>query len=418
MLFRSAFSEKKPEVSDSESAATSESASVYKPIAFEGLTDALRATERASSWLGHDLRDSKLSKKKKKEMLTELDAMHQRIHEILSETACAFTRIDTPVPLNVYRTERTGGISKSNEFKKKKLATHAAAIGLGCGNQCAYCSTGVVLRTQPIFQEIRQSSFTRGNAFVDPNRAKRIKEDILEQGWGDKLTADDTIIFSNVDDGWSPEAQEYDLGRKILQVLLENTPAQIRVLTKGAGVEDSFDLMEQYRDRVIVSLSTGIPESKAEFAAAIEPNAAPIEKRYRIIQEAHDRGLRTYGMLCPCLPGIGDSKTALREMIGRVKKAGAKDIWVEPVNPRGRSMHNSADALAKIGKIREAKMMLDVTSSNKWSEYTFNLCQNAIEVATERKILDNLHILLYPSHLRREHEEALRRKYGDEIIWL
>lgn len=412
-----AFNETKPEEADSESSVGSTQSSPDKPIAFEALTDALRATERASSWLTYDLQKADIKDKKKKEMLTALDNMHESIHQILGETACAVSRIESTVPLNVYEFERSGGITRNKEFEKKKLATHSVAVGLGCGNQCAYCSTSTMLRTQPAFQKIHQSSFTRGNAIVDPKSAERLKENILKEGWGNKLTADDTILFSNIDDGWSPEAQVHDLGRKVLEVLLENTQAQIRVLTKGAGVEDSFDLIEKYHERVIISLSTGIPENKAEFAEAIEPNAAPISERYRIIQAAHDRGLRTYGMLCPCLPGIADSKTALKEMFGKVIRAGAEDIWVEPVNARGRSMHNTADALAKIGKFREAKRMLEITSSDKWSEYTLNLTQNAIAVAKERKVLDKLHILMYPSDLRREDEEVLR-EYGDEIIWL
>jgi DNA repair photolyase len=390
-----------------------------KLASIESLSEAVRHTERARSWLLNDSKELGLDAGDRDKMLKELDKMHANLHRMAGEATGCKNRLtrNMRVPLNVYHFERKGGIVENSKFEEKELATHSVAVGLGCGNQCTYCSTAVMLRTHDFFQEINQTSFARGNAIVDPNSAERLAKNIDEKGWGDKLTAEHTILFSNIDDGWSPEAVVFKLGYKILKVLLEKTEANVRVLTKGAAVSDSFDLIEGYRDRVFVGLSTGIPKSKDELASIIEPNASTVTNRFKALKEAHDRGLRTFGMLCPCLPGIADSKTALREMFADVIRCGAKDIWLESVNPRGRAMKNTADALARAGKIKEAKKMLEITSSDKWSEYTLNLTQNAIAVAKERKVLDKLHILMYPSELRREHEEILRKE-GDAIIWL
>ena len=387
------------------------------------LSRMLQHADAARSWLTHEIEqgvtpNTKITKARGKKICAQLDEYHDGIHTLLAELAGATTRnIKTRQPLNVYHFERENGIVANKEFAKKGLCTHSVCVGLGCGNQCTYCSTAVMLRTRDFFKTIHQTSFARGNAIVDPQSAEHLEAAIKRDGWDKKLTADDTILFSNIDDGWSPEAHEFDLGRKVMEVLLEKTKANIRILTKGAAVASSFDLFKEYPERVIVGLSTGIPKSSAGVDIIIEPNASSIKDRLAALKKAHDMGLRTYGMLCPCLPGIADTKAALEEMFKEVLACGAEEIWLEPVNPRGCAMANTANALARAGKIKEAEKMQSITSSDVWSKYAVDLIENAIDVATKKKVLDKLRVLLYPSGLKQEDEEKLRT-HKDGIIWL
>jgi hypothetical protein len=53
------------------------------------------------------------------------------------------------------------------------------------------------------------------------------------------------------------------------------------------------------------------------------------------MRRAHGLGLRTYGMLCPLMPGIADSPDQVDELVAFVKESGAEEVLAEAVNPRG-----------------------------------------------------------------------------------
>lgn len=315
------------------------------------------------------------------------------------------------MPLNVYQRPRKGGIQATPEFAKKKLCNYAVNVGMACGHQCTYCSSPSLRRTHDDFKDIEQTSFQRGFAIVDPNTPERIRRDVRT------LTADDTIQLCTMDDAWSPEAKKYDLGRKCLEILLDETPAQVRILTKNAAVADDFDILKKHKERVIVGLSTGIPASREDAAAAVEPNASPIKDRLAALKKAKKMGLRTYGMLCPCLPGIADSRDALEEMFAAVLECGVEDIWLEPVNARGPGLAATSLALRDAGLDVDAQAIDTIKKTVNWSPYAAGLIETAIDVAKNREVLDRLHILLYLDKLTTEDTDKLKR-HKQGIIWL
>jgi len=318
---------------------------------------------------------------------------------------------DLRVPLNVYEQSKKGGISKTREFVKKRLCNYAVNVGLICGHQCTYCSSGATLWAQPVFTAIHQTSSRKGFAIVDPHTLARISKK------PPALTKEDVVQLCTLDDAWSPEAQKHGLGRKCLRFLLEETPAQVRILTKNAAVNEDFDLLKKYRRRVIVGLSTGIPASREDAAAAVEPNASSIRDRLATLKKASKMRLRTYGMLCPCLPGIADGQEAVEEMFDAVLACNVEDIWLEPVNPRGSGLKLTGAALRDAGLEADAKAADTIRKTVNWSVYTTALLKTAIGVAKRRGVLDKLHILLYPDDLRAEDRAELKRhKHG--IVWL
>jgi DNA repair photolyase len=214
-----------------------------------------------------------------------------------------------------------------------------------------------------------------------------------------KLKAGDTVMLSTLDDAWSPEARKHGVGCKSLEALLKNTPAQIRILTKSAEVAKDFDVIKGFEKRVMVGLSIGIPDSREDVAAAVEPNASPIRERMKALKLAHDQGFRTYAMLCPCLPGVADTEAALTEMFKAVKVRGAEDIWLEPVNARGKALLNTATALRLAGLKAEADAVDAIRTKEAWSKYATALTENAVKVAESLGMLEKLHVLMYAAGL-------------------
>ena len=176
------------------------------------------------------------------------------------------------------------GIRPATEFEKKGLASYAVNVGIKCGHDCLYCSTGTMVRHNPAFKKARRSPFEHGYAIVDPGAPERVARDAAaSRGRG-------VVQLCTIADAWSPEAQEYNLGRRCLDALLREPGWEVRVLTKGSAVRADFDLIEEHRDRVRVGLSLTAVPSKQAVIAVVEPRASPIAERVAALQDAHDRG--------------------------------------------------------------------------------------------------------------------------------
>ncbi len=346
------------------------------------------------------------------ELAESLNRVGDELHEILGKATGA-ERMTEGVrePLNIYEHALEGGIKASPEFEKKGLATHAVNVGLGCGHQCTYCSSPSMRCRFTDYGELQLNAYDRGFAVIDPKTAERILKDMP------KLKAGDTVMLSTLDDAWSPEARKHGVGCKSLEALLKNTPAQIRILTKSAEVAKDFDVIKGFEKRVMVGLSIGIPDSREDVAAAVEPNASPIRDRLKALKLAHDQGFRTYAMLCPCLPGVADTEAALTEMFKAVKVRGAEDIWLEPVNARGKALLNTATALRLAGLKAEADAVDAIRTKEAWSKYATALTENAVKVAEAQGVTGKLKILLYTDRFTDADRERLKQ-HKAVIKWL
>ena len=151
--------------------------------------------------------------------------------------------------MQVYKYPLKSGITRTREFERKRLATHAMNVGIRCGHQCTYCSTPSLLRMHPVFKALGLKPFDRGYAIVDPMTPERVARDaqrIKERGM---------VQLCTTVDGWSPEAQKYDLGRRCLEAILSEPGWTVRILTKNAAEIHDYDLIEQHPDRFLVGMS-------------------------------------------------------------------------------------------------------------------------------------------------------------------
>ena len=311
--------------------------------------------------------------------------------------------------MEIKEVKRKIGITRSNEFARKKLATHALNVGMLCGHGCLYCSTPTMMRTQQsVFKRIKGSSFKAfqaGIAVVDPDTPRRIALQAR------RLNPSDTVLFCSYTDGWSPEAQKFQLGRKCLQKLLTTSKCKVRVLTKNAAVKRDFDLIQQYADRIELSLSLTAPSSKSSIMRILEPNASPIEARIEVLQAARQLGISIYGILCPSLPGVANTADAFGELLDIVLSLKPTAIWTEPVNPRGPGLKNCAERLVRHGLIREADQLNAIRNRRTYDKYVYDFIKVATTEARRRNCLDMLNILVYDSG---------KNFKGDDraVIWL
>lgn len=292
-----------------------------------------------------------------------------------------------------HTTTLRAGISRTPEFAKKGLAEFAVNVGTKCGHGCTYCSTGAMLRMHPSFKQVEENPFGSGYSIVDPETPARVLRDasaVIDRG---------LVQLCTTVDAWSPEAQVHHLGRRCLDAILSQPGWAVRILTKNAAVAKDFDLIEQYRSRVLVGLSLTATEEKSHLASIIEPNASAIKDRMAALREAHRRRLRTYGMLCPLMPGIAADPGSVSRLVDVVLDCGAEEIFVESVNNRGPGLKATEEALRRAKYAAEADAIAAIRHAAGWSAYTRRLLETVQETLQRRGCIDKLRFLLYPSRL-------------------
>jgi DNA repair photolyase len=313
--------------------------------------------------------------------------------------------------MTIHVLELKTGIARTYEFERKRLAWYAVNTGTKCGNGCLYCSTGCVMRMHWSFTKVGESPFANGYAIVDPHTPDRVARDAR------RIRRRGMVQLCTILDAWSPEARQYDLGRRCLEAILSEPVWTVRILTKNAEVANDFDLISRYRDRVLVGLSLTATPAKSNIMSIVEPNASPNPDRMAVLREAHKLGLRTYGMLCPLLPGVVDGPDQVEELVRFAAECGTEEIFVEPVNPRGPGLRLTQEALQAHGYDVEADAVGGIRQTDYWSNYVLQLIRDVQRAVRKAYDIERLRFLLYPSRLSPNHLGQIRHDDAG-VIWL
>lgn len=301
------------------------------------------------------------------------------------------------------------GINRTKAFEEKRLAQYAVNIGLKCGHACTYCSSDAMLRIQLSKLEIKCSN--KDCCVVDPDTPTRVAQDAKTKRNRGLIQLCTTV------DAWAPEAQEYNLGRKCLEAILSEPGWKVRILTKNAAVAKDFDLIEKYRDRVLVGLSITATLNNGHIVKITEPNASPIEERLQVMKDAHNRGLRTYGMLCPLLPGIADLPGQIDELVKYTVDCGVEEIFAEAVNPRGRGLIQTQQALEGADLHDVARRIENIRNRQAWSAYVVRLIKKVQQSVRKYYDIKKLRFLQYLNGLSADDIAEIKRDDAG-VIWL
>jgi DNA repair photolyase len=314
--------------------------------------------------------------------------------------------------MDIYNYTMTTGITRSPEFEKKRLAMYAVNPGLKCGHGCTYCSTGAMLRTHRVFKSIGRSPHDNTYAIVDPDTPDRVAHDAK------RIQKRGMIQLSTIVDAWAPEAQKYDIGRRCLEAILKEPGWSVRILTKNAAMREDFDIIHKHADRVLVGLSiTAIP-AKEDIVGVIEPHASSITERIAVLEEAHSRGIRTYAMFCPLLPGIADSPDDIQDLVHLANMIGAEEIFVEALNPHRRELILTQKVLQETGHGDEAAVICWIRTKCAWSANVRYLVKQVQQGVRHRySNTERLRFLLYPKALLQEDLSAIQNDDGG-VVWL
>jgi DNA repair photolyase len=172
---------------------------------------------------------------------------------------------------------------------------------VGCQHGCSYCYARFMKR----FTGHREP----WGQFVDVkvNAAELLRAEIKRKKRG-------TVWVSGVCDPYQPLEGRYRLTRECLAILVENDWPVV-VQTRSPLVLRDADILQAARD-----LEAGLTVATADddIRRLFEPNAPPIGARLRALEELHRRGIRTYAMIAPMLPGAEALPEALKGKVDHV----------------------------------------------------------------------------------------------------
>jgi DNA repair photolyase len=168
---------------------------------------------------------------------------------------------------------------------------------------------------------------------------------------------------------------------------------------------------------VLVGLSITAPLHQGVAIQILEPNASSVQERMLALVEGAARGLRTYAMFCPLLPGIADSQEDIDRLIKFAVDCRAEEIFVEPVNPRGPGLRLCQEALEQKGFTREAEAIAAIRQRANWSRYVAELVSTVQGAVRKHSDISKLRFLLYPSGLLPQ-DRAEIQKDDAGVVWL
>ena len=305
-----------------------------------------------------------------------------------------------------------------SSWKNKKLLAdaHLDVMKL-CQYGCRYCSSNFGHHIRWQSKKIDEAVFSATGQRFDPKDVSRLAlsyADVVAQLEAElhsvsKSKGDgQTIVYSQLTDGFSPSLVQNDIPRRVLDLILERTSYRIRILTKNAivGRGDWISYFKDHRDRFVVGLSIGTMDDS--FSKRMELLASLPSQRMKALRALQDAGIPTYGMLCPVFPNVLQSDE-FEKLVAATNPGKCEHVWIEPFNDRSnwrgvRSVFEQGSQMWDwMTEVYENK------SSETWSAYATDLYLRALDQAIQAGWTSKLRYMLYESQVA-EQDAA---KFGD-----
>lgn len=186
----------------------------------------------------------------------------------------------------------------------------------GCYHGCAYCYA----RPSHQYQGLGAGTDFERKLMVKVNAPALLREVFARPSW-----RGETIVFSGNTDCYQPLEASYQLTRRCLELCLEHRNP-VAVITKGGVIQRDIPLLGELAKHASAHVFVTIPFADEDTRRALEPFAAPIEKRFETLRRLRDVGVPTGVSLAPIIPGLNDSH--IPELLERARDAGAEQAFI------------------------------------------------------------------------------------------
>ena len=293
--------------------------------------------------------------------------------------------------------EKPAIISKNN-FQFKSLSDWSYNISVGCLHGCSFC---YVPQTSTIKQEVTLEAIPGliPQSWIAERQAGQHWGD---QHWGEyallrtwdeqkfrsslrkaknttRLSPDGNraIMFCTTTDPYQTlsipgnpartrlmQDRRKGLVRRALEIILNDSDLNVRILTRSPLAEQDFDLYQQFGSRLLFGMS--IPTLDDSLSQIYEPNAPGPQAKLRTLERAVAAGIHVFVALAPTLPDEGEAE--LRTTIDTIAAFNPVTIFHEPINLRAENVARIQAKAQALGRTINSNVFL---SRETWREYAF-----------------------------------------------
>ena len=290
-----------------------------------------------------------------------------------------------------YIVKRDVGIMDCTECLKRGIATHTVNVGLLCGQGCVYCPLPSRIFRHSIFKEVGVSAFEffdKGVSIVDPWTPIRIAKKSY------KLTKNDVVLISSQTDPYDKACAKLNLGRRCIEAVLKNSEAKVKILTKSTSIINDLKLLCEFKDRVSVGLSIISPMYKFEMVKCLEPGACSLKDRLFVWKKLSEEGVKTFGMVNPCMPGVINGKEDMASIFGTLSEINPETIWIEPISLKWNNVSKCAEVLKINGHNEYADLVDGLRRKNAYKNFLKNFISATTSAASDCRCNDKIKIII------------------------
>jgi len=189
-------------------------------------------------------------------------------------------------------------IFSKSVLSKSQIYDYAMNPYVGCSHSCRYCYAAFMRR----FTGHKE----KWGEFVDVkiNAPELLAREIKRKRMG-------RVWVSGVCDPYQAAEKKYKLTKRCLAIFLENQ-WPVTIQTKSALVLRDIEILEKFKD---IEVGFSITTADEKIRKLFEPGASPIKERIHALDVLHSRGIRTFAMIAPILPG---AEGLIEELRGKV----------------------------------------------------------------------------------------------------
>ena len=296
-------------------------------------------------------------------------------------------------------------------FKHKALSDWTFNISVGCTHGCEFCYV-------PSVSANKQAITLAGFGVTDPDgqwgRYSLLRHwdegaflkslEIAERTPAEQLSEDGNraiILCSTTDPyqtfgGSTPEKAKIlndarrHMVRRALELILERSTLNVRVLTRGTLAVEDFDLYARFGDRLLFGMS--VPTLDPRLTRLYEPGAPSPEARMRVLRAAKKRGLQVFVAMAPTPPESDEAD--LRRTLEAIAELDPVTIFHEPINVRAENVARIAARAAEIGVPFRREVF---ASTGSWAQYAIRQLDQVERIADDMALLGRLKLWPDPS---------------------
>ena len=207
------------------------------------------------------------------------------------------------------------------------------------------------------------------------------------------------------------------LVRRSLELILEKSTLNVRILTRSPLARQDFDLFKCFGNRLLFGMS--LPTLRNDLAKIYEPRAPSPSQRLETLRQAKAAGLNIYVAVAPSYPESDEAD--LETTLTTVGTLDPVTIFHEPINIR-------ADNVSRIehhAKLLGVKLNTEVfASAAVWQDYAWEALRTMQRLANRHGLAERLHLwpdkALYPRgpwNSKENEDSASRRRAWLESQW-